>query len=232
MKLICVHPCILKGCEHWWRRLELNCFNLLFEGDQGHRRRLQAAAAHGLSRGAAPAHARLLAEGAGRPAQVRTDRQHAGQVDPQPQHAEEDRGGGRRQVRGDGRKSASEGLKKPLQGTEPGLIKVQSDARNTSPFMVLSSLTSANFLHGLQFRVNIPNTWRLQVSPIGDFLKTVLISFEDDASQTEMSMGRISAPERDNQESLLLVFHIRGRSCALAASLQGPKLCLNPPKLH
>lgn len=69
-------------------------------GDQGYWWGLSAAPAHGLPRGAPPAHAGLLAEREGRPAKVRADRQHAGQADPQPQHSEEDWGGDHRQVRG------------------------------------------------------------------------------------------------------------------------------------
>lgn len=69
-------------------------------GDQGYWWGLSAAPAHGLPRGAPPAHAGLLAEREGRPAKVWTDRQHAGQADPQPQHSEEDRRRDHCQVRG------------------------------------------------------------------------------------------------------------------------------------
>lgn len=54
-------------------------------GHQRHRAGLSAAAAHGLPQRPAPAHAGLLAEGPQPQAQVRPDRQHAGQDDPQPQ---------------------------------------------------------------------------------------------------------------------------------------------------
>lgn len=54
-------------------------------GHQRHRAGLSTAAAHGLPQCPAPAHAGLLAEGPQPQAQVRPDRQHAGQDDPQPQ---------------------------------------------------------------------------------------------------------------------------------------------------
>ena len=53
-------------------------------GDQGDRGGLPPAGPHGLSRGAAPAHAGLLGEGSQREAQVWPDRHHAGQADQKP----------------------------------------------------------------------------------------------------------------------------------------------------
>lgn len=61
-----------------------------FAGDQSHRGGVQAAPAHGLPHRPAPADVGLLAEGAQRPPQVRTDSQHAGQAHPQPQQPQED----------------------------------------------------------------------------------------------------------------------------------------------
>lgn len=67
-------------------------------GDSVHRGGLPAPCAHGLPRGAAPAHAALLAEGEKPSAQVHRRRHLPGQADPQPQQSAAP-GGGHPEVR-------------------------------------------------------------------------------------------------------------------------------------
>lgn len=61
-----------------------------FLGYKGNRGRIQVTSAYGVSCSTAPAHVGVLAERAQRAAQIQPDRQHAGQTDPQPEHAQED----------------------------------------------------------------------------------------------------------------------------------------------
>lgn len=67
-------------------------------GHKGDRGGLPSPRPHGLPAGPAPANAGLLAERPSRASQVRPDRQHPGQDDPQPQHLE-DAGGDVYEVR-------------------------------------------------------------------------------------------------------------------------------------